>query len=95
MKWQNCTGVNIQATFKNVTSNRDVNLNRSVIRFASVDDATNYVNSNNAGYSQTTNLTKVVSLPYIAYEATKGSAPTVYSAWTKISIRDELDTIPH
>jgi hypothetical protein len=93
-KWQNGSSVGIQVTFKNVTSNRDVNLNRSVIRFASTDDATNYVNSNNAGYQETTNVTKLVSLPYKAYETTRGSAPTVYSAWTKVVIRDlSVDTI--
>lgn len=93
-KWQNGSIVNIQMTFRNVTSNRDVNLNRTVIRFASTDDATNYVNLNNAGYLDTTNVTKLVSLPYKAYETTKGSAPTVYSAWTKVAIRDlSVDTI--
>jgi hypothetical protein len=93
-KWQNGSAVSIQTQFKNVTSNEDLNLNRTVIRFASIDDATNYVNNNTAGYLVTTNLTKVTSLPYIAYELTKGSAPMVYSAWTKIEIRDlRWDTI--
>jgi outer membrane murein-binding lipoprotein Lpp len=93
-KWQNGSAVSIQATFRNVTSNQDVYLNRTVIRFTSVDDATNYVNNNTAGYVVTTNLTKVTSLPYKAYQLTKGSAPTVYSAWTKVQIRNiRVDTI--
>jgi len=87
-KWQNGSAVSIQATFRNVTSNQDVNLNRTVIRFASIDDATNYVNNITAGYPVTTNFTKITSLPYRAYERTKGSAPTVYSAWTQVQIRD-------
>ena len=94
-KWQNASAVTIEATYRNVTSNRDINLNRTVIRFASVDDATNYVNSNYAstpGYVVTTNFTKITSLPYRAYERTKGTAPTVYSAWTQIQIRDFLWT---
>jgi hypothetical protein len=87
-KWQNGSAVNIQATFRNVTSNRDVNMNRTVIRFASTDDATNFVKSNYANAPLTTNLTKITSLPYKAYELTKGSAPTVYHAWTQVQIRD-------
>ncbi len=58
-KWQNGSAVSIQATFRNVTSNQDLNLNRTVIRFASIDDATNYVNNNTAGYVVTTNFTKI------------------------------------
>jgi outer membrane murein-binding lipoprotein Lpp len=93
-KWQNGSAVSIQTQFRNVTSNQDLNLNRTVIRFASIDDATNYANNNTAGYLVTTNLTKAASLPYKAYQLTKGSAPTVYSAWTKIEIRDlRWDTI--
>jgi hypothetical protein len=90
-KWENASAVTIEATYRNVTSNQDVNLNRTVIRFASVDDATNYVNDNYAnapGYVVTTNLTKITSLPYRAYELTKGSAPGIYSAWTGVQIRD-------
>jgi outer membrane murein-binding lipoprotein Lpp len=87
-KWQNGSVVSIQATFRNVTSNQDVTLNRTVTRFASIDDATNYTNSITAGYVETTNFTKATSLPYRAYELTKGSAPTVYSAWTQVQIRD-------
>ena len=93
-KWQNGSAVSIQTQFRNVTSNQDLNLNRTVIRFASIDDATRYVNDNTAGYLVTTNLTKETSLPYSVYELTKGSAPTVYSAWTKVEIRDlRWDTI--
>jgi hypothetical protein len=84
-KWQTGTAVSIEAQFKNVTSNQDLSLNRTVIRFASVGDATNYVTNNTAGYVVTTNVTKAVSLPYKAYELVNGSAPTVYRAWTKIS----------
>jgi hypothetical protein len=87
-KWQNGSAVNIQATFRNVTSNRDVNLNRTVIRFASTDDATNYVESSYANAPLTTNVTKIGSLPYKAYELTKGSAPTVYRAWTQVQVQD-------
>jgi outer membrane murein-binding lipoprotein Lpp len=87
-KWQNGSAVSIEATFRNVTSNQDVNLNRTVIRFASTDDATSYVESNYANAPLTTNFTKITSLPYRAYELTKGSAPTVYRAWTQVQIRD-------
>ena len=86
-KWQNGSTVSIETTYKNVTSNKDVNLNITVIRFASISDATNYVNANKAGV-ETTNMTKVTSLYYRAYELTKGSAPTVYRAWTNFEIRD-------
>ena len=86
-KWQNGSAVSIETTFKNVTSNQDVNMNSTIIRFASISDATNYVNTNKAGV-ETTNLTKVTSLWYRTYELTKGSAPKVYSAWTNIEIRD-------
>lgn len=86
-KWQNGSAVSIEAAFKNVTSNQDVNLDSTVIRFASISDATSYFNANKAGV-ETTNLTKVTSLWYRTYELTKGSAPTVYSAWTNIEIRD-------
>jgi len=94
-KWQNASAVTIEATYRNVTSNQDVNLNRTVIRFASIDDATNYANSNYAntsGYVVTTNFTKIASLPYRTYELTKGSAPTVYIAWTQVQIRDARST---
>jgi hypothetical protein len=92
-KWQNGSAVTIQATFRNVTSNQDVNLNRTVMRFASIDDATNYVNNNRAGYVETTNVTKALSLPYKAYELTKGSAPQVYRAWTRILGADVIQQI--
>jgi hypothetical protein len=90
-KWENASAVTIEATYRNLTANQDVNLNRTVIRFASVDDATNYANSNYAntrGYVETTNFTKIASLPYRAYQLTKGSAPTVYSAWTQVQVRN-------
>ncbi|MGZ4928909.1 MAG: hypothetical protein ACXV76_11665 [Halobacteriota archaeon] len=60
--------------FQNVTSTQNLNWNVTVIRFASMDDATNYANSNTAGLV-TTNLTKAMSPQYKAYELTKGSAP--------------------
>jgi len=92
-KWQNESAVSIQTQFRNVTSRQNLNWNVTVIRFASIDDATNYADSNTAGLI-TTNLTKVISLPYRAYELTKGSAPNVYNAWINFEIRDRrLDTI--
>jgi len=92
-KWQNESAVSIQTQFRNVTSSQNLNWNVTVIRFTSIDDATNYANSNTAGLI-TTNLTKVISLPYKAYELTKGSAPNVYNAWINFEIRDRrLDTI--
>jgi outer membrane murein-binding lipoprotein Lpp len=92
-KWQNGSSVSIQATFRNVTSNQDVNMNRTVMRFASTDDATNYVDSNRARYVETTNVTKALSLPYKAYELTKGSAPQVYRAYTRILDADAIQQI--
>lgn len=83
-KWQNGSVVTIQTTFKNVTSNQDITLNRTVMRFASTEDASNYAASNYPNALETTNFTKLTSLPYKAYQATKGSAPTVYRAWTQV-----------
>jgi len=80
-RWQNGTTVTIQAQYKGVT------LNRTVIRFASIDDATTYAKNVTAGYVITTNVTRPLSLPYRAYQLTKGSAPTVYVAWTKVEIQ--------
>ena len=92
-KWQNESAVSIQTQFRNVTSSQNLNWNVTVIRFTSIDDATNYANSNTAGLI-TTNLTKMISLPFKAYELTKGSAPNVYNAWINFEIRDRrLDTI--
>jgi hypothetical protein len=92
-KWHNDSAVSIQTQFRNVSSNQDLNWNITVIRFATIDSATAYVNNNTAGLV-TTNLTKVISLPYRAYELTKGSAPAVYNAWIDFKIRDrKLDTI--
>ncbi len=92
-KWQNESTVSIQTEFRNVTSNQNLNWNITIIRFGSINDATNYTNSNTAGFV-TTNLTKVISLPYRVYELTKGSAPNVYDAWINFEIRDRrLDTI--
>jgi hypothetical protein len=89
-QWQNESAVTIQTQFRNVTSSQNLNWNVTVIRFTSIDDATNYTNSNTAGLI-TTNLTKVISLPY---KLTKGSAPNVYNAWINFEIRDRrLDTI--
>jgi hypothetical protein len=92
-KWQNESAVSIQTQFRNVTSTQNLNWNVTVIRFASIDDATNYANSNTAGLV-TTNLTKAMSPLYKAYELTKGSAPNMYNAWINFEIRDRrLDTI--
>lgn len=92
-KWQNESAVSIQTQYTNVTSNQNLNWNISTIRFASIDDATNYAKSNTSGLIAT-NLTKVVSLPFKAYELTKESPPTVYRAWIDFEIRDRrLDTI--
>jgi hypothetical protein len=54
-KWQNASAVSVEATFRNVTSNQDVNLNRTVMRFASIEDASNYAESNYANATLTTN----------------------------------------
>jgi len=92
-RWQNESAVSIQTQFSNVTSGQHLNWNVSVVRFTSIDDATNYANSNTTGLV-TTNLTKVISIPYRAYELTKGSTPNVYHAWINFEIRDRrLDTI--
>lgn len=92
-RWQNESAVSIQTQFSNVTSGQHLNWNVSVVRFTSIDDATNYANSNTTGLV-TTNLTKVISIPYRAYELTKGSAPNVYHAWINFEIRDRrLDTM--
>jgi len=80
-RWENGTTVSIQAQYNGVS------LNRTVIRFASIDAATAYANNITAGYVITTNVTKAVSLPYRAYQLTKGSPPTVYIAWTKIDFQ--------
>ncbi|HYA33788.1 MAG TPA: hypothetical protein VEG65_07345 [Candidatus Bathyarchaeia archaeon] len=80
-KWENGSTVTVQAQYGAVT------LNRTVIRFASIDGASAYAKNVTAGYVVTTNVTKVTSLPYRAYQLTKGSAPTVYTAWTRVEIR--------
>ena len=69
-KWQNESAVSIQTQFRNVTSTQNLNWNVTVIRFASIDDATNYANSNTAGLV-TTNLTKVMSPLYKALNLRK------------------------
>jgi hypothetical protein len=87
-KWQNASTVSVEATFRNVTSNQDVNLNRTIMRFASTEDASSYAERNYANATLTTNFTKIGSLPYRAYELTKGSAPTLYRAWTQVQIQN-------
>ncbi len=58
-KWQNESTVNVQIQHTNVTSNQNLNWKITAIRFASIDDATNYANSNTSGFV-TTNLKKVI-----------------------------------
>jgi hypothetical protein len=80
-KWENGTTVSIQAQYGGVS------LNRTAIRFASTEEATTYANNLTLGYVSTTNVTRAASLPYNAYQLTKGSAPAVYRAWTKVEVR--------
>ena len=44
-KWQNDSAVSIQTQFRNVSSNQDLNWNITIIRFATIDSATAYINN--------------------------------------------------
>jgi hypothetical protein len=83
VKWQNGTTVNVQLTY-NLTASTSVKDNQTIIRFKTIDDATNYVQSlNTSGYVLTTNVT---SLQAKAYQLVARHPPTVYQEYTKIAI---------
>ena len=84
-KWQNGTAVNVQLQY-NLTKTTSVTNNQTIIRFKTIDDATNYVKSlNKSGYVLTTNVT---SLQARAYQLVARHAPTVHEEYTKIAIRN-------
>jgi hypothetical protein len=90
-KWQNGTAVNVQLQY-NLTATTSMTDNQTIIRFKTIDDATNYVQSlNKSGYVLTTNVT---SLQYKAYVLVARHAPTVHEEYTKITIQSPAyDTI--
>jgi hypothetical protein len=82
VKWQNGTTVNVQLEY-NLTTTTSINNNQTIIRFKTIDDATNYVQSlNKSGYILTTNVT---SLQAKAYQLVARHASTVYQEYTKIA----------
>ncbi|MGD0716898.1 MAG: hypothetical protein ABR979_02380 [Halobacteriota archaeon] len=85
VKWRNDTTVNVQLQY-NLTASTSINDNQTIIRFKSIDDATNYVQSlNTSGYVLTTNVT---SLQAKAYQLVARHPPTVYQQYTKIAIQN-------
>jgi hypothetical protein len=85
VKWQNGTSVNVQLRY-NLTATTSIHDNQTIIRFKTIDDATNYVQSlNTSGYVLTTNVT---SLQYKAYQLVAPHAPTVHEEYTKITIQN-------
>jgi hypothetical protein len=85
VKWQNGTSVNVQLQY-NLTATTSIHDNQTIIRFKTIDDATNYVQSlNKPGYVLTTNVT---SLQAKAYQLVARHAPTVHEEYTKITIQN-------
>jgi hypothetical protein len=83
VKWRNNTTVNVQLQY-NLTAATSIHDNQTIIRFETIDDATNYVHSlNTSGYVLTTNVT---SLQAKAYQLVARHPPTVYQQYTKIAI---------
>jgi hypothetical protein len=50
--------------------------------FASTGDPANFTKASCSNATETTNVTKITSLSYRAYEAMTGSPPATYNAWT-------------
>ena len=85
VKWRNATTVNVQLQY-NLTATTSINDNQTIIRFKTIDDATNYVQSlDKSGYVLTTNVT---SLQAKAYQLVARHAPTVHEEYTKITIQN-------
>jgi len=84
VKWRNDTTVNVVVRY-NLTTSTSVTDNQTIIRFQTIDDATNYVQSlNKSGYVLTTNVT---SLQARAYQLIAGP-PTMHQEYTKIAIQN-------
>ena len=84
VKWRNNTTVNVVVRY-NLTTSTSVTDNQTIIRFQTIDDATNYVQSlNKSGYVLTTNVT---SLQARAYQLVAGQ-PTMHQEYTKIAIQN-------
>jgi len=84
VKWRNDTTVNVVVRY-NLTTSTSVTDNQTIIRFQTIDDATNYVQSlNKSGYVLTTNVT---SLQARAYQLVAGQ-PTMHQEYTKIAIQN-------
>jgi len=85
VKWRNATTVNVQLQY-NLTATTSIHDNQTIIRFKTIDDATNYVQSlDKSGYVLTTNVT---SLQAKAYQLVARHAPTVHEEYTKITIQN-------
>ncbi|MGP8011261.1 MAG: hypothetical protein ACLPI9_02085 [Halobacteriota archaeon] len=84
VKWRNNTTVNVVVRY-NLTTSTSVTDNQTIIRFQTIDDATNYVQSlNKSGYVLTTNVT---SLQARAHQLVAGQ-PTMHQEYTKIAIQN-------
>jgi hypothetical protein len=85
VKWQNGTTVYVQLEY-NLTATTSITDNQTIIRFKTIDDATNYVQSlNKSGYVLTTNVT---SLQAKVYQLVARHSPTVHDEYTKITIQN-------
>ena len=81
VKWRNATTVNVQLQY-NLTATTSINDNQTIIRFKTIDDATNYVQSlDKSGYVLTTNVTSLQAEQ--AYRLVARHAQTVHEEYHK------------
>jgi hypothetical protein len=82
--WENGSAVNVQVQKEDAILNRNLTENQTIVRFKSIDEATNYVdNLNKTGYVATTNLTSIETR---VYQGITGGAPSVYRDYVRIKL---------
>jgi hypothetical protein len=82
--WENGSAVNVQLQKEDAVLHRNVTENQTILRFKSIDEASNYVNNlDKAGYVATANVTSIETK---VYQGITGAAPTVYKDYVQIKI---------
>lgn len=82
--WENGSAVNVQLQKEDAVLHRNVIENQTILRFKSIDEASNYVdNLDKTGYTATANVTSIETK---VYQGITGATPTVYKDYVQIKL---------
>ncbi len=83
--WENNSAVHVQVQKEDAVLNRNLTENQTIMRFSSIDAATQYVDTlDKTGYVVTSNVTSAETK---LYQGITGTTPTVYRDYVQIKLR--------